>query len=120
MTEDRLSGIQRRVFHVIQEELAGWINDLMRGMLDPSQIMAFARAMGIDLSQLSGLMGQQPGFDPYLILGLSKSASDDEVTRRYRLLMNKLHPDHAGREFQFLAALVNLAYQAIRSERGIK
>ncbi len=120
MAENRLSRMQQRVFHIIQEELAGWLNDLMRGMLDPAKIVAFARAMGVDLSQLSGIMGQQPGFDPYLVLGLSKSASDDEVTRRYRLLMSKLHPDRAGQEFQFLAALVNLAYQAIRGERGVK
>ena len=118
MAEDRVTRMHRRICEIIQQEIQGWINDLMRGMLDPSKIMAFARAMGIDMSQLSGMMGKQPPFDPYLILGLNKSASDDEVRHRYLQLMNKLHPDRAGQEFQFLATLVNVAYQAICRERG--
>ena len=120
MAEDRVTRMHRRICEIIQQEIEDWLNDLMRGVLDPSKILAFAKAMGIDMSQLPGMMGRQPGFDPYLILGLKESASDDEVRHRYLQLMNKLHPDRAGQEFRFLATLVNVAYQAICRERGIR
>jgi len=119
MSEDRVTRMQRRIWEIIQQEIQGWINDLMRGMLDPSKIVAFAGAMGIDMSQLSGMIGKQPGFDPYQILGLERSASDEEVKRRYRELVRRLHPDTAGTEGTvFLLQMVLAAYEMIRKERG--
>jgi hypothetical protein len=35
----------------------------------------------------------QAAFDPYQVLGLDQSASDEEVKKRYRELLFKLHPD---------------------------
>jgi preprotein translocase subunit Sec63 len=104
---------------VLMEELQGWVNDLMKGMLDPSKIMGFIRSMGFDPSKLSGMMSQQPGFDPYQVLGLDKSASDDEVKHRYRELVNKLHPDTAGVEgTEFMFQMVMAAYNLIKIQRG--
>jgi DnaJ-domain-containing protein 1 len=54
----------------------------------------------------------------YRILGLDKSASDDEVKKRYRDLVKKLHPDVAGQETAQLFMLVQMAFEQIARERG--
>jgi len=119
MSEERVARMQSRMLKVLMEELQGWVNDLMKGMLDPSKIMGFIRSMGFDPSKLSGMMSQQPGFDPYQVLGLDKSASDDEVKHRYRELVNKLHPDTAGVEgTEFMFQMVMAAYNLIKIQRG--
>jgi DnaJ-domain-containing protein 1 len=117
MTEDRVTRMQQRILKFLMEEIQGWVNDLAKGMLDPAKMMAFIRSMGIDLSKLSGVVGQQPGFDPYQVLGLDKSASDEEVKKRYKEIMSKVHPDKAGQEMTFLATVVNAAYKMIEMER---
>lgn len=67
--------------------------------------------------------------DPYVILGISYEASEEEVRRTYRLLVKENHPDSMiGRgvppEFVRLAtdklAAINTAYETIRKERDIK
>jgi DnaJ like chaperone protein len=71
-----------------------------------------------------------PGFDttpnPYTVLGVPPSSSDDEVQKAYRFLANKYHPDkvlHLGQEFIDLAnrkfTMIALAYERIRKERGL-
>jgi len=60
------------------------------------------------------------GFDPYKILGLDKSASDEEVKQAYRKVMSKVHPDKAGPELTFMATLANVAYELIEKERKWK
>lgn len=118
MQEDRAARIQQRMLRIIQEEMQGWMDDLLKDALDPRRLMHFIRSLGIDMSQLPGMMGQQPGFDPYVVLGLDKSASDEEIKKRYKEIMNKVHPDKAGQEMTFLATIVNTAYEMIKRERG--
>jgi len=119
MTEDRFTRMQQRVFGVVVEELQGIINDMLRGMLDPSRIMAFISSMGFNISQLPGMMSQQPGFNPYQVLGLDKSASDEEIRKRYRELLYRLHPDKSGTPgTTFLFRMVMAAYEIIKRERG--
>jgi len=119
MSEERVARMQSRMLKVLMEELQGWVNDLMKGMLDPSKIMGFMQSMGFDPSKLPGMMSQQPGFDPYMVLGLDKSASDDEVKHRYRELVNKLHPDKSGTQgTNFLFQMVMAAYEMIKLQRG--
>jgi len=113
MTEDRFTRMQQRVFGVVVEELQGMINDMIKGMINPSLVTEFMRSMGIDPSRLPGMTG----FDPYQVLGLDKSASDEEVKKRYKELMSKIHPDKAGPETTFLSTMVNAAYEMIRKER---
>lgn len=116
--EDPFVRMQRRVWGVIIEELQGWINNLLRGMLDPGQIVNFIQSMGFDISQLPGMLQQQPEFDPYQVLGLDKSASDEEVKHRYRELMHRLHPDKSGTPgTTFLFRMVTAAYEIIKRER---
>ncbi len=119
MTEDWVARMQRRMLGVTLEELQARTNDIMRGMLDPSKLMAFIKSMGIDPSKLPGMISQQPGFDPYQVLGLDKSASDEEVKKRYREHAYKFHPDTAGTpgtEFHF--QMVESAYEMIKIQRG--
>ena len=118
MSEDRTARMQRRVAEVMMEELQGWIDDALKGMLDPGNIMAFIESMGIDLSRLQSAMQGAPGLDPYQVLGLDKSATDEEVKRRYRELVFKLHPDQSGTSgTAFVFRMVMAAYEMIRKER---
>jgi len=110
-----------------QDELSDIFQELSGEMMDPQKLMEMAsRAMGIDLDQLAGMMGRGAQAntqgatmgDPYQILGLDRSASDDDIKKRYQDLMKRLHPDVAGEGTNFLATMVNLAYQQIGKERG--
>ena len=63
----------------------------------------------------------------YVILGIQKSASDEEVKMAYREMAKKYHPDkvaHLGEEVKKAAEEkfrnVNDAYDLIKKERGIK
>ncbi len=66
--------------------------------------------------------------DPYVILGLSYAADDDELKQTYRRLVRENHPDSlmargVPAEFIKLAndklAAINSAYEKIRTERGL-
>ena len=66
--------------------------------------------------------------DPYVILGLSYSADEEELKQTYRRLVRENHPDSlmargVPQEFIKLAtdklAAINNAYEKIRAERGL-
>jgi DnaJ like chaperone protein len=66
--------------------------------------------------------------DPYVILGLSYSADDNELKQTYRRLVRENHPDSliargVPPEFIKLAtdkiAAINTAYEKIQQERGL-
>lgn len=66
--------------------------------------------------------------DPYVILGVDRAASDDNVKRAYHALVRENHPDTmiargVPEEFVRLAtekvASINAAYEMIKKERGI-
>ena len=98
-----------------QEEMGKWTQELLKGAFDPAKMMKVIRGMGVDIGQFSQMFS---GFDPYVILHLDKSASDEEVKQVYRKVMSKIHPDKAGPELTTVAALVNAAYDMIKKERG--
>ncbi|MBN9589992.1 MAG: molecular chaperone DjlA [Alphaproteobacteria bacterium 64-11] len=67
--------------------------------------------------------------DPYVILGVSYVAGDDEIRQTYRRLVRENHPDSliargVPPEFEKLAndklAAINNAWGKIRDERGLK
>src|SRR5471030_1216787 len=67
--------------------------------------------------------------DPYVILGLSYLAGEDEIRQTYRRLVRENHPDSliargVPEEFIKLAndklAAINGAYEKIQAERGLK
>lgn len=61
--------------------------------------------------------------DPYVVLGVSRTASDDEIKKKYRELARKYHPDnYANNPLADLAQekmkQINEAYDAITKERA--
>ena len=61
--------------------------------------------------------------DPYVVLGVSRTASDEEIKKKYRELARKYHPDnYANNPLADLAQekmkQINEAYDAITKERA--
>jgi DnaJ-domain-containing protein 1 len=129
--ENPFARIMRRgleaMAEAMQEELGRMSEQLVHGVLTPDMLASvmsmMQEAMGtisFDMGKMPDMMGQQPGIDPYRVLGLERSASDEEVKKRYRDLVHVLHPDKSGTPgtatfFQ----MVNAAYEAIRKARGL-
>lgn len=111
----------------IQEELGRMSEQLIGGVLTPDMLSSLVDmmqqsmgAMGFDMGKISGMLGQQPGVDPYRILGLERSASDEEVRKRYRELAHVLHPDKSGTPGTSLFfQMVTAAFGAIKRERNL-
>ena len=55
--------------------------------------------------------------DPYEVLGVSKDATEEEITKAYRKLAKKYHPDlnPDNREAAKMMAEVNAAYDLIKA-----
>lgn len=106
-------GIDGAMFHLQQG-----MQEYLTNTIDLSKLLAMIQKMG--MPNIMGIGGTpMPGVDYYKVLGLEKSAKDDEVKERYRVIINKLHPDKAGEEMTFFASMVNIAYEIICKERGI-
>jgi DnaJ-domain-containing protein 1 len=132
MMENPFAKIMRRGFEAMleamQEELGRMSQQLVQGMLSPDMLASLMAtmqqslgAMGFDIGKFTSVAGQQPSFDPYAILGLDKSVSDDEVKKRYKQLVHILHPDKSqtsGTSLFF--RMVTEAYEQIKRERGWK
>jgi hypothetical protein len=114
-----LARAQRGMARGMQEAMSEVLDELVKGTFDPAKLAEMMKRMGIDPFQLSGMMGKAPGFGPYQVLGLDKSASDEEVKQRYRELLKKLHPDTAGTPgTEFLLQMVMGSFELIKRERG--
>ena len=112
---------QERMLGEMRDNVLGWMDDLLRDAFNPESFLRYVAGMGIDLSQVPNLVGRRDGFDPYRVLGLDKTATDEEVKKRYRELLIKLHPDTAGvRGTDFLLQMMIAAYQQITKERRWK
>jgi hypothetical protein len=106
----------------VQGAMEGYVDSVMRDAFDPQKFMDFIRRSGVDFTGFPGAMkGQeQTAVDPYRILGLDRSASDEEVKKRYRALAHKLHPDTSGEKgTECFFHMVQAAYELIRRERGL-
>jgi len=71
--------------------------------------------------------GTTSGRDPYKVLGLESTATDEEIKKAYRRLAMKYHPDKVegmGEEVKRNAEAqfreINEAYETLKKERGIK
>ena len=58
--------------------------------------------------------------DPYKVLGLSSSASEEEITRAYRRLAKKYHPDlnPGDKTVEQKMRQINAAYEQIKAQKN--
>ena len=112
----------------LQEEMGRMAQQVIEGAITPetlAQLMQMAQSQmtggafaGFDMGKFASMIGQQPNFDPYKVLGLDRSATDDEVKKRYRKLIRILHPDASGTPgTATFFHMVQMAYEAIMRER---
>lgn len=90
-----------------------------------------AAIFGFDADEFARIRASHMGpdaSDPYTVLGIDRSAGDDEVRRRYRELIREHHPDRLmaqglPEEFVEVAnqkmASINAAYDQIEKQRGL-
>jgi DnaJ-domain-containing protein 1 len=120
MTDERDNPLARAAQQLseMQGEMYRRLGSIMEDILNPSILQGFMEFMGSGMPQPPNMGSQQTGFDAYWLLGLEKSASDEEVRKRYRALLHRLHPDTAGVEgTERLLSLVIAAYGQIAKER---
>ena len=111
----------QRWFEIFHEELDAEMKHLAEGAFKVESFLKLAGALGIDFTQLPGMVGEETGLDPYRVLGLDRSASDADIKDRYREMLRLLHPDTAavpGTEY-FLEVVLK-AYQEIKSRRNME
>ena len=122
MNED-LDEINKRMQDILGD-LQQWAGKILktrcRDTIDP-MLQSVLKGMGIDFSQLKGMAIGEMALEPYRIMGLNRSASDDEIKKRYKELVHILHPDKSGTlaTVHFFQA-VTAAYEAIRKERRLQ
>ncbi len=81
--------------------------------------------LGATLGRVYDSVEVKPGKSPYTVLGIGRSATNEEVKKRYLELSVKYHPDkvtHLGEELKALAhrkfVEVSNAHEEVRKERG--
>ena len=95
---------------------------------EASVIEVISRNMGIsdtDFNSIKSMFVKQDADSAYKILGISPSATDDEVKKAYRKMAVENHPDkvaYLGEDVQRAAKekfqKINEAYEAIKKQRG--
>ena len=114
--EDQVRKAQQKMKEATAEMMSEWLNQVLRGISNDTVIGELWSTMKMG-SQSCG----KAGIDPYRVLGLEKTATDDQVKKRYREMVVKLHPDTAGvKGTEFLFQIVTAAYQQISKERGLR
>ena len=94
--------------------MSDWVNQMLESMCNDPVLGELWSAM-----KMGNQSTRQPGINAYRVLGLDKAVADDQVKKRYREMVVKLHPDTAGvKGTEFLFQLVTAAYQQISKERG--
>lgn len=121
---------------VLEELLAGLFHIAKAdGEINPTEFAFLQRVAGIfrldrrAFARLQGMFMGRVKDDPYRILGVDRSAGNDEVKAAYRKLIRENHPDvliakGMPQEFVQVAnekmAAINAAYDVIEKERGLK
>lgn len=120
---DILEDVVDGLFHVATADGAVHEREL-EYLQNVAAIFGFSAA---DFARISARHIRPDGEDPYVVLGLDRSASDAAVKAAYRKLVAEHHPDRAisrglPEEFVRIAtdklAKINGAYETIQRERG--
>ncbi len=112
--QDMFREAQHRLTEATTEMLYQWFEDLLMATFDDDVMRRLA-----DMLRTGSMPPNKAGLDPYRVLGLDKSVTDDDVKKRYRELLKKLHPDTAGvKGTEFLLHVLITAYGQIARERG--
>ena len=112
--EDHVKKAQKRMTEATAEMMSRWLNQMLQGMCNDPVLGELWSAM-----KMVNQSSRTAGIDSYRVLGLEKSVTDDQIKKRYRELVVRLHPDTAGvKGTEFLFQLVTAAYQQISKERG--
>jgi hypothetical protein len=96
-------------------------NSLLRGHL--VTMLKGARAPGGFASRPAGAAGKEAGgmsaggMGAFSILGISATATREEITRAYRRLAKVYHPDRAGADGETKMKEVNRAYEEVAKKR---
>ena len=132
----QLAKLFAREPEVLEELLDGLFHiaraDGDAGPAELAYLEAVAKIFGLDEAAWMRLKATNVsvagGGDPYAVLGLTRSASDEALKQRYRALVREHHPDRLMAEglppeFVRLAteklAAINSAYDAIKAARGL-
>ena len=96
-------------------ELLRWINGTYSSRSD-----AGSRSSHNDAGSRSSSTNRAPVFDAYVVLGVNRNASPEEIRAAYRREMSNYHPDkvaHLGKDLQDLAKIkaqeINRAYEEL-------
>ncbi|MDD5039439.1 MAG: DnaJ domain-containing protein [Dehalococcoidales bacterium] len=110
---------QERILGEMQSSVHRWMDELLRNAYNPESFFRLATSMGIDFSQFFNIKRQSEKIDPYMVMGLEKTATDEEVKKRYRKMLVILHPDTAGvKGTEYMFRELISAYQKIARERS--
>lgn len=121
----------------VLEELLDCLFHIARadGVYHPAEkayLREVASIFGFDEAEFRRIEAKNMGpdqADPYVVLGLDRSAGDDEIKAAYRRLIKEHHPDRLvaqgmPEDVVELAndklAAINDAYEKIRKERGLR
>jgi len=121
----------------VLEQVLGGLHQVARadGKVNAAEALFLARvaqAFGLDAAtaQRAGQGGfaRAPDVDPYAVLGIGRTAGNDEIRARWKTLMRENHPDSLasrGVPPAFIAAAsdrvarINAAYDVIKRERKL-
>jgi len=102
------------------------------GKIHPEEIKVIktiCRYLNININDFNSIQAMfvRDTLSDYKILGINKTATDNDIKKAFRTMATKYHPDkvgHLGDELRVLAEekfkAVNDAYQSIKKERSFK
>ena len=100
----------------------GTVSDSERSVL--TRIAVYLGISSADAAAVLAMFA--PAFDPYKVLEIEPSATDDEVKKAYRTMAMKFHPDRVAtlgedvkRAAESKFKTIGDAYQKIKDERGL-
>ena len=102
------------------------------GKIHPEEIRVIktiCRYLNVNINDFNSIQAMfvRDTLSDYKILGINKTATDNDIKKAFRAMATKYHPDkvgHLGDELRVLAEekfkAVNDAYQNIKKERSFK